>query len=444
MDDHSTTSTSHPEHQNAVVPFSASFTDKNMATARKIYFKVFVGASFMLVIAMYAVFSIYWGALWRTPAHTLPGWVVNFDQSDIGTAVVQGLIQSPASRITWTERPASDFFGGAEDVGRDISEEKAWVAVVVHANATSRLNAAVASADSSYNGTSAITVFANEARSENGFRSLIRPATEGALIAISQRFAQQFAKQLSSVSNLQTLLSNAPQIVISPISYTIDNLHPFDIPVATAITFVGLIYLLILSFFIVNIALSARQVSGIEQHLTTGSLIKVRLATTIAAYFVISLFYSLLSKAFQVDFSRKFGAGGFVIFWMLNFIGMLAVGLALESMITLLTIRFVPFFLLVWIITNVSVCFLPIEVLPRIYHYGYAVPFYNVSRAIRTILFSTKNNLGLNFGILLVWVAVSMITLPLFQWFMRRRHVSELNHAYEADKEVADSATSKQ
>ncbi|KAF9028996.1 hypothetical protein BDZ89DRAFT_1251160, partial [Hymenopellis radicata] len=42
-------------------------------------------------------------------------------------------------------------------------------------------------------------------------------------------------------------------------------------------------------------------------------------------------------------------------------------------------------------ISNVAVCFEPIEVLPHIYRYGYAMPFYNVSGAVRTILFGTKN-----------------------------------------------------
>lgn len=40
---------------------------------------------------------------------------------------------------------------------------------------------------------------------------------------------------------------------------------------------------------------------------------------------------------------------------------------------------------------NVSVCAFPIEVLPHFYRYGYAMPFYNVSRAMRTIVFGTKN-----------------------------------------------------
>jgi hypothetical protein len=61
-------------------------------------------------------------------------------------------------------------------------------------------------------------------------------------------------------------------------------------------------------------------------------------------------------------------------------------------MITLLTARFTPFFLLLWIISNVSVLIFPLEVLPHVYRYGYAFPFYNVSRAVRSIVFRTKND----------------------------------------------------
>jgi hypothetical protein len=63
-------------------------------------------------------------------------------------------------------------------------------------------------------------------------------------------------------------------------------------------------------------------------------------------------------------------------------------------MITLLTTRFVPFFLIIFIITNVSVSVYPLAVLPHIYRYGYAFPFYNISRAVRSIVFRTKNDGG--------------------------------------------------
>lgn len=80
-------------------------------------------------------------------------------------------------------------------------------------------------------------------------------------------------------------------------------------------------------------------------------------------------------------------------------------------MVTILTARFIPFFLVPWIISklhlttstssltnmstsaaNVSVVYYPVEILPTIFRYGYAMPFYNVSRAVRTILFRTRND----------------------------------------------------
>ncbi|EDR02880.1 uncharacterized protein LACBIDRAFT_308058 [Laccaria bicolor S238N-H82] len=56
----------------------------------------------------------------------------------------------------------------------------------------------------------------------------------------------------------------------------------------------------------------------------------------------------------------------------------------------------------------------------KVFRYGYAAPFYNVSRAMRTIVFGTKNELGLHFGILIVWITISCITLPLIRCFVRR------------------------
>ncbi|KAF9261687.1 hypothetical protein L218DRAFT_869481 [Marasmius fiardii PR-910] len=424
--------TKKPNDHEYIPPFSASFTDEKLAIARSIYLKMLIGGVLSIVIVLFAIFSIYWGALWKTPAHSLRGWVVDFDQSTIGNVVSEALLTSSAStHIQWISIPASTFSGGVNDVVQMVLEEKTWVAVVISADATNTLNSAAASADSRYNGSLAVTVYAQEARNENAFRSIIRPTVQGVLEGVVQQFAQQFAQQIasssSSSSNLQSLLSNAPQVITRPVGYTVANMKPFDIPVATAITFVGMIYLLILSFFIVMIGLSAREASGLEKHLTTGSLIRLRLTSTFTAYFFISLFYSLLSKAFQVDFSRRFGSAGFLVFWMLNFVGMLAVGLALEAMITLLTAKAISFFMIIWIITNVSVALFPIDVLPGIYHYGYATPFYNISRAARTILFGTRNMLGLNFGILIAWVAISCMTLPLFQWFMRRRTVTPVS-----------------
>ncbi|KAJ6539890.1 hypothetical protein DFH09DRAFT_1090201 [Mycena vulgaris] len=420
--------TAHDTYAESTPPlFSAQFLDKSPETsaARAIYLKTIFGGVTALAIAIFAIFSVYWGSVWRTPHHTLPGWIVDFDGGAVGQAVSNALsgINPGTSGVAWQVVSASQFSNGIAQLENAIIQEETWYAVTINRGASANLTAAVSAVDGAYNSSTAITFLGSEARNENIYRIHSR-IVAAQLEAITHQFALQFIKNISSSANVATVLSTAPQLVARPIYYTADNLRPFDVPVASAVTFVGLIYLLILSFFIVMISVAARQSSGLEERLALGSLIRVRITTSFAAYFFIALFYTLLSRAFQLPFDRAFGRAGLVVFWMLNWLGMLACGLALEAMITLLTARFIPFFLIVWIISNVSVSVFPLQVLPHVYRYGYAFPFYNISRAVRAIVFRTKNDVGMNFGVLIAWVALSCLTLPLFQWFVRRRLVA--------------------
>lgn len=49
----------------------------------------------------------------------------------------------------------------------------------------------------------------------------------------------------------------------------------------------------------------------------------------------------------------------------------------------------------------------------------------------------------MNFGILIAWIALSCMTIPLFQWYVRRKQVREWersnhqrNTAYESDSQA--------
>ncbi|KAF7310322.1 DUF3533 domain-containing protein [Mycena indigotica] len=418
-------------------PFSGRFRDKTPAAAeaRKVYIRTVFGGMFAICLVIFVVFSIYWGSVWRTPRHPLLGWVVDFDGGAVGQAVSNALGAIPSGRggVRWTVVPASRFPGGIAQLQDEIVDEKAWYAVTINRGATTNLSAAVAAVDAAYNSSSAITFFGSEARNENIYRIHYRVVT-AQLDAITFQFNLGFLRNMSSANNLPQLLSTAPALVSRPVYFTSVNLRPFDVPVASAVTFVGLIYLLILAFFIVNVSAAARQVSTLENTLTLRSLVTVRLMTSVFAYFFVALFYTLLSRAFQLPFDRHYGRAGFVIFWMLNFIGMLACGLALEAALTLLTIHFVPFFLIFWIICNVSTCVFPIATLPHIYRYGYVFPFYNIARAVRSIVFGTKNQLGVNFAVLFVWTLISFISIPIFQWWARRGAARAAANAQRGEK----------
>lgn len=396
-------------------------SNETIAAARKLYIRVFCGGVFSIMLLIFTVFALLWGAFFRTPTRNLFGWIIDFDRGPVGKAVVSGLTTpSSSTGITWIVLSAHLFPDGVSQVLGDVLEHKTWIAVTVNPGSSDRLSAGLTLPNATYDGAEATSIYGVEARNENAFRTILQPSAEAALSKISAQFATQLISTLANSSALPQIAAVSPQILTTPISYKMINLHPFNQPLATLVIFTGLIFVVILSFFIAMIANGARESSNLHRLLTFRSLITLQLLSAFCAYFFVSLLYSLLSVAFQLNVSRRFGRSGFFVFWMMNYCGMLSVGLAIESMLTLLTPTFVPFFLLLWVMVNISVCLFPIEVLPILYHYGYAAPFYNISQIARTVIFGIKNKIGFHFSILIIWALISCATLTMLQYWRRR------------------------
>lgn len=177
-------------------------------------------------------------------------------------------------------------------------------------------------------------------------------------------------------------------------------------------------------------------------------LIVWRYVATIIAYFFLSLFYSFVSLAFQIPFSRSppaglsfwpkddvannadyLGHGTFLVYWMLNFLGMAALGLACENVAMLVGQPWTALWLVFWVITNVSTGFYSLELAPGFYRWGYAWPLRQIVYASRTLLFGTNSKLGLNFGILVGWVLLGTLLFPLSCWVMKWNATREKKHS---------------
>ncbi|QRW15611.1 nitrosoguanidine resistance protein SNG1 [Rhizoctonia solani] len=358
--------------------------------------------------------SSIWGSLARSATHapSLKAWVIDRDGGEIGQAVVQGLLA--------TTQVAADY---VEDVGEAVLDEQAWGAVVVNAGATARLAAARASGDSSYNPASAVTFYYAQARNEQATGSYVNPLTTAALTQILQQFnARSTASYLGSISGNATALqalTAAPQ-TLSGVWWTTNNLRPYNAPVATAIMLVGQIYLCIFAFIMTMSNDAARGILG--PFLKLRSYLYLRILVPLGLYLPLSLAFAMVSLPFHAPFGAKYSyAGGFFLYFLYTYMGMTALGLATEAMVTILTPRFMAFFLIPLIISNVSVATLPFDLQPWFYKYGYGFPIFNNTTAVRTILFNTKNHLGRSAGVIIAWIVLSSITLPLFTIIMRRR-----------------------
>jgi hypothetical protein len=107
----------------------------------------------------------------------------------------------------------------------------------------------------------AISVYYAQGRNEVATGNYLMPITQAILIqAVSQLAAQGAAQYLASIAGNQTainLLARAPQTIANPVYFQLFNLRPYTAQVATAVTLVGFIYVIILRYVLSPIIVDA-------------------------------------------------------------------------------------------------------------------------------------------------------------------------------------------
>lgn len=252
------------------------------------------------------------------------------------------------------------------------------------------------------------------------------------------------AQKIQTFAQASSRLANSNEGSLT--GYELINLRPFSAPVVEALAEIGMILICIFSFILTMANSALRPI--VSNHLALRSYCLMRVLIPLLAYLPLSLSFALINLPFHVPFSSptspnqlildpsdtalyKQGGRGFFLFWTLCYLLMAGLGLATEFAIGVLTIKFAPFFLVTIIITNVSVVEWPSELMPGIFKYGRAWPFYNASQAFRTIVFSTKSHLGTNIPVLVAWAVVSVITVGVSTYFIEgaRRRRGEMDVA---------------
>ncbi|ELU36544.1 response to drug-related protein [Rhizoctonia solani AG-1 IA] len=309
------------------------------------------------------------GSLARSATHapSLTTWVIDRDGGEIGQSVVQGLLETTRSgsksHLGWRQLDPNEV----SDVAEAVIDEKAWGAVVM--------------GNSSYNPTTSITFYYAQARNELATGNYVVPLTTAALTQASERRMKGTTRKPQAIQvNLQSICLK--DVILTEI---------YSAPVATALTLVELLISKVQTM--TNDA--ARGIFG--PFLRLRSYLYLRILVPLGLYFPLSLAFAMVSLPFHAPFGTKYTyAGGFFLYFVYTYMGMCALGLATEAMVTILT--------------------------PS-----------NNTQSVRTILFNTKNHLGLNAGVILAWIVLSLTTIPLFTVIMRRR--DERAHERELAKQ---------
>lgn len=362
----------------------------------------------ILSMCILSVLSIYWAVLFHVELNisSLVVYVVDFDGQTAPYTFVTPLLgpmitqmteemqRSPIPHLGYVTMPPSAFNNDPLQVRQAVYDQKAWAAIVVNPNATALLQQAVQQGNTSYEPLGACQVTFVSARDQDTHNSYILPQLNSLQTEIASSFGTMWtAMVLQNTSISLANLQRAPQALNPAIGFSQYSLRPFAPAVMTPAVTIGLIYLIIISFFSFSFYLPIHMKLLIpEGHapLKFWQFIIWRWSATITAYGLMSLAYSLVSLGFQIPFANPtaattevaenpnaFGKATFVVYWMINYVGMIALGLACENVAMLIGQPWTAIWLIFWVITNVSTSFYSLELAPKFYYWGYAWPLHN-------------------------------------------------------------------
>ncbi|KAI2466104.1 MNNG and nitrosoguanidine resistance protein [Annulohypoxylon bovei var. microspora] len=457
---------------------SAGFWDPRMAKIRKEVIFVWARTLTLLTLFIIAVLSLYWAVLFHvsTNIKNLTVHVVDFDGQVapynnvtpvVGPAVkkaVQQMIDNSATQHTvgWTIVSPDEYNGDPIAVRQAVYDWDFWAAVIINPNATALLQQAVEIGNSSYDPTGAVQFIIMSARQETNYINYIEPQLQNLEMLFTATFGPSWSQSVVSNSSLsRDVIAQAPAAVNPAVTPLMIDLRPFGPATATPSVTIGLIYLIIVAFFSFAFFLPIHMrfvTPGSHPPLHFWQLILWRLAATITTYFFVSLAYSLVSLAFQIPFQNPpasptevafnpsaYGRASFVVYWMVNFVGMNALGIACENMGMLIGQPWTAAWLIFWVITNVSTAFYSVDLAPGFFKWGYAWPLHHIVQASRQILFDLHSEIGLNFGVLFAWAALNVALFPVVcyvtRWRQERERRAAERHAesYSVFDAAADS-----
>lgn len=413
------TASLHP-HQSHVSVFIHKQVSLFHESLRELHWNIFVKSVFTLFYMsalILAILSIFWGSTYNRSnrVSNLNIWVMNYDNGAIGESLVsitEGLAAASPQNLGYQTVTPEQYGKPLSDIETDINNEVAWGALVIQPNASTRLQNAIAN-NVSYTPDDVVTFYFSEGRQSSFIDELILPSIASLNDSWGTAFKSDLLNNLTSTLNqtqIGALVTTNPNVITNPVSIALVNTSPIVGDVSAAILSIGLIFLIIVSFFqIPNFAQIQMTMLGKVPFI---QYMLYRPFINMITIFMLSLTFSLVSLAFQQDFSKEFGHRGFVIYWMINFMAMWALGGASENVVGIIMNIHPPalgFWLIFWVVMNSSTGIYPLELSPGIYHVGRALPIYNAQMAIRTVLFGTRNRLGLNFGVFAAWVVINWL-----------------------------------
>lgn len=404
-------------------PPKYKFFSKHNKAMRIVAIKQYVMTVLILMTFILGVWSIYWGSMFERDSRYVNLNVLIAVESDSSAPISQALIDATndprmVGQAGWQVRSGLN----PDDIVQMVYDQHYWAAIYVTDDNVSQLINTGFQTGSNVNTTGLIRSYFETGRDMNTMESAIRP-TLYEFGDVLQYYLQTVAypKFIQPLSSDQFSALRDTNLLNFP-----DILYTDGAPITNAVVFgplqVGLIYIIIITFFQFMWFIKLNAIVGGAT--SAKDYIVYRMVISQITYLFLSLAFTCLNAAFQIPLNNAW-SGGFGVMWMISFLTMSAVGGANEN-VALLTFSTLPplfgFWLLFFVMINISATFAPIELCPQFFRFTYAMPIKNSYELMKVLIFDTsRKNIGREFGILVAWIAVNNLLLPLCIMFFANR-----------------------
>lgn len=416
------------------------FFSKRLVSHRRRVVRSFLTTNILYICVIFTILLMFWGSNAYTTKYYHKLKLLAVFQDDVIPEDLQGKIPSLTGLLAatvaqypgkWSVFNTTGFenrYGvqGTEQINDKVIEriyrEHYWIALNVRPNVTARLYESLTNESAPlFNATDLFELVYETGREPTNMASGILPITEALEQEFFTMYTQQYFPQLlqnvtedlgASQINMRDITTLAQMVFLK------NDYRPFYRRALISPIQVGLIFAVILSIFHFMLYAPINQEMG--KTLRPTQYMVYRIALTWGTFFFISLFYCTISAIFKIDFTKAFGRGGFVVYWMSTWLFMVACGGANENVLSLIFLyqpSYLGFWILFFIIINASTTFFPFALNSVFYRIGYMLPMHNAADLYRVIFFDlTRLKMGRNYGVLIAWIAINTLLAPIVTW----------------------------
>lgn len=419
------------------------FWSPHMKTERKKIFYHFLFINLIIIVFCFTALVIIWGSTYKTTKYYHKIKIIGLIQDDDvsiynGTVVpMSASIPSIISELpgTWHMFNTSTFkakynVSTPEEMNKRmiklIYDEKYWLGLNVVSNVTQSLYNSLATTTNSqpFNSTNFFQVIYESARDPIHVRGFMLPIMESLETAFKTYYSYNYIP--SFLDNIT--ISNYGNIgEAGLIAFNYIDHRPYYDRILFIVAQIACVFALVFTVF--QFIAYSRLHGEVTKLVKRRHKVYYRIGLSLITHFISSLFWCTVHAVYQVDFTRAFGRGGFMVCWMSTWLFMWAVGGINENVLSIIFAvnpPYLGFWVLGFTIINISSTFFPLVLDNAFYRYGYFMPLHNFVDITRVIFFDlSKHHMGRNYGILVAWICINTALLPLnmrfVDWLVKRQ-----------------------